>query len=111
MLEDILVPIGAFALTFGIIYIIVAARNRERMSMIEKGVDPKDFLSKPNAYNILKWALFFVGIGFGVFIGSLLDSYTVLQHEAAYFAPILLFGGLGLLIAFLITKKAESSRT
>ena len=109
MLEDILVPISAFVLTFGIIYIIVAARNRERMAMIEKGVDPKDFIrGKPNVYNILKWALFIVGIGLGVFLGSLLETYTDLSEVAAYFGPILLFGGLGLLISFLITKNAKA---
>jgi len=109
MLEDILVPIGAFALTFGIIYLIVTARNRERMAMIEKGINPKDFLSKPHAHSILKWALFLIGVGVGIFIGSLLDSYTTLQDEAVYFAPIMLFGGLGLLGAFLIAKRAEQA--
>ena len=108
MLTDILVPISAFALAFGIVFIIFSARNRERMAMIEKGVDPKDFMrGKPNVYNILKWALLIIGVGLGVFLGSLLETYTSISEEAAYFAPILLFGGLGLFIAFLITKNAK----
>lgn len=108
MMTEILVPIAAFALTFGIVYIIVVARNRERMAMIEKGADPKDLVrGKPNVYNILKWSLFIVGLGLGVFFGSLLETYTDMSEEAAYFAPILFFGGLGLLISFLITKNAK----
>ena len=36
------------------------------MAMIEKGVDPKDFLNpnkSSNPYGILKWALLLVGVG------------------------------------------------
>jgi len=108
MLTEILVPIAAFALTFGVIFIIFTARNRERMAMIESGVNPKDFMrGRPNVYGILKWALLLVGVGIGIFIGSLLETYTELAEEPAYFGPILLFGGLGLFVAFLITKNAK----
>jgi len=110
MATEILVPISLFAMTFGIVYIIVTARNRERMALIEKGIDAKEFMSsKANVYNILKWALLIIGLGIGGFIGSLLESYTQIGEIAAYFAPILLFGGLGLLVAFFVTKKAKDS--
>jgi len=108
MLTEILVPIAVFAAIFGIIFVVVTARNRERMAMIEKGVNPKDFLSgRPNTYSVLKWALLLVGLGLGLFIGSLLDTYTQIPEEPAYFASALFFGGLGLVVAFLITKKAK----
>ena len=109
MLTEILVPIATFAAIFGIIFVVVSARNRERMAMIEKGVDPKDFMSKnkPSVYSILKWALLLVGIGLGLFLGSLLETYTELSAESAYFACALFFGGLGLAVAFIITKKAD----
>ena len=79
------------------------------MSMIEKGVNPKDLMvdKKPNSYGILKWALLLAGLGFGVFIGSLLETYTDINDEPAYFASTLLFGGLGLFLSFMISKKAE----
>ena len=109
MLTEILVPISIFAAIFGIIFVIVTAQNRERMAMIEKGVNPQDFMkkSKPSVYGLLKWALLLVGLGFGLFIGSLLDTYTQIPEEPAYFASTLFFGGLGLVAAFLITKKAK----
>ena len=62
---------------------------------------------RPNSYGILKWALLLVGIGFGLFIGSVLETYTSINEEPAYFAAALFFGGAGLLGAFMISKKAE----
>ena len=108
-MHDTLIILIIFAALFGIIFVIFSARNRERMSMIDKGVSPKDFLktSNPNPYGILKWGSLLVGVGFGLFIGSLLETYTAIQEEPAYFASALFFGGLGLVVAFLITKNAE----
>jgi len=112
MAEDILIPLVVFAAIFGVVYVIVSARNRERMAMIEKGVSPKDFMTerRPNSYGIVKWALLLAGIGFGLFIGSLLETYTSIQEEPAYFASALFFGGAGLFIAFLIAKNAEEKK-
>lgn len=109
IMEEILIPLFVFAAIFGIVFVISSSRNRERMAMIEKGINPKDFMTerKPNSYAIIKWALLLVGLGFGLFIGSLLETYTDIPEEPAYFAASLFFGGLGLFIAFLITKRAE----
>ena len=109
MLEDILIPVVVFAAIFGIIWVIFSTRNRERMAMIEKGVNPKDFMAqrKISVYGIIKWALLLVGVGLGLFLGSLLDTYTEIPEVAAYFAGALLFGGLGLVLAFIITKRGE----
>jgi len=108
MIDEILIVLIIFAAIFGVVFVLVTARNRERMSMIEKGISPKDFMkpNKPNVYGILKWALLLVGVGLGLFIGSLLETYTGIPEEPAYFAAALFFGGLGLAAAFLIAKKA-----
>ena len=86
MAEDILISLVVFAAIFGIVWVVVSARNRERMAMIEKGVSPKDFLAerRPNSYGIVKWALLLAGLGFGLFIGSLLETYTSIPEEPAY---------------------------
>ncbi len=109
MNEDFLIVLIVFAAIFGIVFVVAQARNRERMAMIEKGVSPKDFMTerRPNSYGILKWALLLVGIGFGLFIGGVLDAYTSIPEEPAYFAAALFFGGAGLFAAFLISKRAE----
>ena len=110
MLTEILVPISIFAACFGIVYVVVTARNREKMAMIEKGVDPKDFISKPKNYShsVITWALLLVGVGIGLFLGSVLETYTDIPEEPAYFACALLFGGLGLTGAYLIAKKNKA---
>ena len=112
MAEDILIPLVVFVAIFGIVGVVVSARNRERMAMIEKGVSPKDFLTerRPNSYGIVKWALLLAGIGFGLFIGSLLETYTSIPVEPAYFASAFFFGGAGLFAAFLIAKNAEEKK-
>jgi FtsH-binding integral membrane protein len=109
MNDDFLIVLIIFAAIFGIVFVIAQARNRERMAMIEKGVNPKDFMTdrRPNSYGILKWALLLVGVGFGLFIGSVLETYTGIPEEPAYFAAALFFGGAGLFAAFMIAKNAE----
>ncbi len=108
-MEDFFIVLVIFAAVFGIVFVIVTSRNRERMLMIEKGVNPKDLMvdKKPNSYGILKWALLLVGLGLGLFVGSLLEAYTAIDEEPAYFASALFFGGLGLFLSFMIAKKAE----
>lgn len=107
--QDILIVLIIFSSLFGIIYVYITARNRERMAMIEKEVSPKDFLqrAKSNTYGILNWGMLLGGLGFGLFIANLLETYTAVEEVPAYFAGALFFGGIGLLIAFLIQKRAE----
>jgi len=71
---QILVPIAVFTMIFGIVYVVVTARNRERMAMIEKGADPKFFESHKtrSGKGILKWGLLLVGVGLGLFLAQLL---------------------------------------
>ena len=109
-MNDILIVLIVFAAVFGTVFVVISARNRERMSMIDKGVNPKDFIRQrtSNPYGILKWALLLVGLGLGLFIGSLLESYTALEEVSAYFASTLFFGGLGLVLAFVLTNKADN---
>jgi hypothetical protein len=41
---QVLVPLSLFAMIFGIVYLIYSTRNRERLALIEKGVDASIFL-------------------------------------------------------------------
>ena len=107
-MSETLIVLIIFTALFGTIFVVISARNRERMAMIDKGVNPQDFMKpqRSNPYAILKWALLLVGLGFGLFIGSLLEAYSSIPEEPAYFSAALFFGGLGLVGAFLISKKA-----
>ncbi len=97
-LEDILIPLAFFALTFGIVYFAVTTRHRERMKMIENGIDPSLFYNKGNKKGMaIKAGGLLVGIGLGLFLGSLLGE--ALNNEIAIPGMILICGGSGLLIA------------
>lgn len=110
-MEEVFVPIGVFLMIFGIVYVIVTARNRERMALIEKGADPKLFESVKGSSKsgVLKWGLLLVGVGLGIFLATLLVE-AGMNEPASYFAMICLFGGAGLLLAYRIEQKAESRK-
>lgn len=112
----ILVPLGAFAMTFGIFYIIISAinrarmaKNQERLAMIEKGADPRLFESvkKSNSYGVIKWGMFLFGIGLGIVIAGMLVRSGAMNEEAAYFSMIFIFGGLALIGSHFILRKKE----
>jgi ABC-type Na+ efflux pump permease subunit len=103
----ILISLGLFALIFGIVYL----RNREKMAMIERGMNPGIDMGKPvNRNYVLTWACLLIGAGLGLFIAYILDSTLPWVNEnddnpAIYFSLIAVFGGLGLFTSYLIEKK------
>ena len=110
MLIPILVPLGFFALIFGVVYM----QKRENLAMIEKGLNPKEFANRPAPYKNLKWGLLLVGAGMGLFLAYFLDQYVLIgrggryhgsDNEAIYFALIAIGGGLGLISSYRIEKK------
>ena len=102
-----LIPFTAFISVFGIIYVWISTRNKERMALIEKGADASLFATKKKSFtNItLKIGMLAVGIGTGILIGSLLSEYTALHEEVAFPSMIFLFGGLFLVGNAFIEKK------
>jgi len=104
----ILVPLGAFAMVFGIVYLGFTTRNRERMALIERGADPTLFEAKKKATNgTMKSGLFLLGIGLGIVVAYLLTSGGGMEEGAAYPAMIFIFGGLALIVSFLWQRKQE----
>jgi hypothetical protein len=108
---EILVPLALFAMVFGIVYVIVSATNKEKLAMIEKGVDSSIFdknkTTTHGRYNALKFGLLLIGVALGLLLGNLLEHYTEIQEEVAYFSMILLFGGAALLLYYRIIKKLK----
>jgi hypothetical protein len=103
ILIPILVPLGAFAMVFGIIYL----RTKQNMAMIEKGMNPKEFANRPAPYRNLKNGLLFLGAGIGLAIAYFLTQYVLHDEEnpALWFAFIAIGGGLGLISSYKIEKK------
>ncbi|MDD4143392.1 MAG: hypothetical protein PHN68_02040 [Prolixibacteraceae bacterium] len=102
-MEEIFVPIGFFLALFAILYVYWSNRTKERLALIEKGIDAGIFKSTPSKYALLKWGIFLMGAAVGVIAGYILS--LVINEVVAYFAMIFLFGGVGLITAYLITKK------
>jgi ABC-type Fe3+-siderophore transport system permease subunit len=108
MNEEILIPIAFTAATFGILYVYFNTRHKERMLMIEKGVDASLVHTKPVRYHTLKFGIFLIGIAAGVLFGNILDAYTSLEEGTSYVSMIFLFGGLSLVIYHVMEKKKEA---
>ncbi|RZM30026.1 MAG: hypothetical protein EOO88_02505 [Pedobacter sp.] len=98
----------ATAMVFGIRYL----SNKERMAMIERGIDPrqssKPAPSAPKPFLSLKFGLLMVGLGLGLIAALLTVVNTNIENKdaaALYFGAILVFGGIGLIISYAIEKK------
>ena len=82
--------------------------NMERMALIEKGEQPFQ-IKQSNTSIPLRFSLLLIGLGLGLLIGYFLDMALGME-EVAYFSMILVFGGSGLGLAYLIEeKKAKES--
>jgi len=106
----IIVSVALIAMIFGIVYLA----KRERMAMIERGMDPRRYKPQSAPFHTLKWGLLLIGAGVGLFLAFVLDhtAFKSIGNEfdndgnvAIYFAMIAIFGGLGLFSSYLIEKK------
>lgn len=104
MAVEILVPLSFFLTMFGIIYVVFSTRNRERLAMIEKGVNPQDFVEGRKRFGI-RIGLLSMGIATGILLGQLIAHTTKMDIEPATFSMIFLFGGLGLVVDHFLAKK------
>jgi hypothetical protein len=94
---------GMFAMIFGIVYLY----KRERMAMIERGMDPRSYKPRSAPYQNLKWGLLLMGAGLGLCIAYTLDRlvFQDFDNPAMYFGLIAIFGGGGLFLSYRIEKK------
>jgi len=114
VLIPIITFVGLFLLIFGIYYL----RNKERMAMIERGMEPQTNFPKKqdNRSFSLTFGLLLIGAGLGLFIAYLLDylvfssRFHYVDTTAIYFALIAIFGGLGLFISYLIESKSNQKK-
>ncbi len=105
--------IAFFATVFGIIYLFLTTRSKERMALIEKGADASLFNTGKNANSFswnwskftLKMGMLSMGIAIGIIAGALLSNLGLLEEGAMYPAMIFFFGGLSLVLFYLIDRK------
>ena len=110
-LKHIIITLGAFGSIFGIIYVFLMTRYKERMAMIERNVDASLFVSKDNSISpTLKFGMLFVGIALGILVGNLLMDYYNMWKGTAFMSMIFLFGGISLILNFIIERKLAEKK-
>jgi hypothetical protein len=131
MLEFITIPLVVGIITLGIYKLFeLFARRRERLALIEKlgeKIDTSLFENKftfpkfnvnGSKFGTLKVASLLLGVGLGLLVGFFICQYYLVDTgksefynniwelaNVVYGACTLLFGGLGLLVAFILEMK------
>ncbi len=107
--EIIIIPV-IFGLVFGIFYLFISARNKERLALIEKGADASIFYGKDRKVTpiwkviVINLATLMMGIGLGIFIAGILTQLGIDEDIASPGAGFFM-AGLGLFTGFYLTKK------
>jgi len=111
--EVIIMPILLLVI-FGVFYLFISSRHKERIALIEKGADASIFYSntKANSERITPlWkiiinniALLFLAIGLGLFLVSFFNYSLGVVDYVAYPWSIFSFLGIGLVIWIYINK-------
>jgi hypothetical protein len=116
-----------FGSIFGVFYLYFSTRNKERLALIEKGVDATIFMKGQQNKKaapfwkvlILNLGLLAMGIGVGILLGTLLSynfgyegswenrPQNAIDSGVFYAASIFLCAGGSLLIGFNQTKKLD----
>jgi hypothetical protein len=103
VLLPIIISLGAFVM----IAYLRKFKNIERMAIIDKGLDPNLFKDEMRTSGALRGGLLLIGVGLGFLMGYWLDS-AFYMDEVGYFSMLFIFGGAGLLFAYLIEEKKEN---
>ena len=114
-MEPVIVFVALFLVIFGIFYLHYSTRNKERLALIEKGADATIFFNTKSVQKkystpiwkilILNMSVLLIGIGAGIFVGAILETYTVIEVGVAYTGSVFLMAGLGLFTGFILSKK------
>ncbi len=108
MVGEILITIFFFGTVFGIVYLFVTSRHKERMAMIERGLTRLPQPAAPRNYILLfilllNLAVLSASIGASIFIGAILEHHLKVDDGIAYPGSIFLMAGLGLFIGHRLT--------
>lgn len=107
-LKNIIISVSAFAGIFGIVYVFLMTRYKERMAMIERKVDATLFEATSRSISpTLKFGMLFVGVAIGIMISDALDRWTYLGRGMSLLSMIFLFGGLSLILNFIIERRLK----
>ena len=99
MITGIITTLAFFVTIVLTVKYVSAARNKERMALIDKGADLSQIYQKKDFRNAtLKAGMFLVGLSIGLFMGYFLTTISSINAVVSYFSMILLFGGSSLIV-------------
>lgn len=107
-MEAILIPASVFATIYGIVFLNI--RKKERMALLDRGLDPRSFEKDNTSFSALKYGLLFTGIGLGLLLANILITIGAMDKEAAYFSLVSLFGGIALIIDYILEVSITKNR-
>lgn len=114
-METLIAFIAFFATVFGIMYVFYTTRHKERLALIEKGADASLFnTGKEGNRASFSWSKFtlkigmlFMGIAVGIITAAVLARTSILEEGALYPSMIFFFGGLSLVLFYVIDRKSR----
>ncbi|WP_224484540.1 DUF6249 domain-containing protein [Robertkochia aurantiaca] len=110
--EVIILPV-IFGVIFGVFYLFISSRHKERLALIEKGTDASIFYSNDRKTSpvwkvlVLNLSMILVGIGLGIFIAGILHYTLGVNDEIAYPGTIFTLAGIGLFAGFKMSQKLD----
>jgi hypothetical protein len=119
MVGEVFMTMFFFSTVFGIVYLFITSRHKERMAMIERGLTRLPQPAAPRNYSLLvilllNLAVLSASIGASIFIGAILEHHLQVADGIAYPGSIFLMGGLGLFIGHRLTvsiiERSNSNR-
>jgi ABC-type polysaccharide/polyol phosphate export permease len=109
-LAGVFVPITLFASIGVILWKFFESKHKERMGIIDKGLNPADYVElykhhafATNPLSSLKWGLVAMFVGVGILIATVLNNWY--HDEMIFPGVILLLGGIGLIVFYSIASK------
>lgn len=114
-MEGLIGFIAFFATVFGVVYVHYSTRNKERMALIEKGADASLFNTGKEAIKwnfswnkfTLKLGMLAMGIAVGILVAAIMAQSQILDEDALYPSMIFFFGGLSLVLFYVIDRKSK----
>lgn len=107
--QEILIPLAGMAMVFGIVYLGVTSYNRKVLAMIEAGMNPNK--KEESRHSKIRTALLLFLVPLGVLLGNVLAQYTTLGRSKLALILAFLFGGIALIISYMIDEKSEQDKT
>ena len=106
----VFIPIIAIIGGVGMAIFSIYTKNKERLAMIEKGLNPYEGKPQKGATAPVVKALAYAGIGLGLLVGYIAKPYLAAPDSKGTIIVIgfaLLFGGLGYFICLTMFKNDD----